>query len=260
MTAYAGLGALPHFYLYRGARVKVSFMDTKASGCDLNDGIFAVTVKILMQPALTGVVKYTQFLSGTRQRFVSVIADGAVAHGREHHRHRQFKLRLKTAIEFSGFVTRYPVRLFAEENLGFHRFAERVDRRVRDLRGIYKYPVPVYRQRLRIAHRRKKDTAAVCLLVYLIYRIVLPIRVFTQRTVAPDYFQRPCGAKRHTALTVYTFCLIAYHYAAFRVIAVHLVRTLSFANSAAYTARVVAHNFKFRINKSNSHQKEPSSA
>ena len=52
---------------------------------DLNNGIFAVFVKVLVQAALTGVIASTEHGRRPGKAFVCVIAYRAVGHGRKHY-------------------------------------------------------------------------------------------------------------------------------------------------------------------------------
>ena len=93
MAADAGLRTLPHLYLYRRAGFEIILVDAETAGRDLYDRVCAVLVEILMQAALAGVVQYAELGRRARERGVSVVADRAVAHRREHHRHRKLYLR-----------------------------------------------------------------------------------------------------------------------------------------------------------------------
>ena len=87
MAADAGLGPLAHLDLDGGAGLQVLLVYAEASGSHLDDGVFAVCIKILMQTALAGVIADTQLPGRTGQAGVGIIADGSIAHGGEHHRH-----------------------------------------------------------------------------------------------------------------------------------------------------------------------------
>ena len=86
MTADAGLCALTHFYFDCSSAFQKRLVNAEATGGDLNDGVSAVFIKVLMQTALAGVVVDTERLRGAGERLMSVIAYRAVAHGGEHHR------------------------------------------------------------------------------------------------------------------------------------------------------------------------------
>src|SRR5699024_730118 len=122
-----------------------------------------------------------------------------------------------------------------------------VDRRVRDLRRVYQYLVPINRQRLRIAHRRQQNAAARSLLVHFLYRFILPVCVLAQTAVALDNLERSCRAERHAALAVNALRFVAQHNFAVGIVAVYLVGTLSFTDTAGYAAAVIADDFKFGI-------------
>ena len=74
MTADTRLCALTHFYLDRGACLKVILMNAEASRRNLHYGIRTVGVKILMQSALTGVVIYPKLACRTGKALVGVVA------------------------------------------------------------------------------------------------------------------------------------------------------------------------------------------
>lgn len=227
--------------------VQVILMDAKASGGDLNHGVRTVAVEVLVKSALAGIVENPQLGRGARQRSVRVIAYGAVAHRREHDRHGKLDLRRERASERAVFVPFDSVGLLSEEHLCLHRLAERIDRRVCDLRCVYQDFIPVYRQRLRISHGGEEDTAASRLLVDFPYRIVLPVGVFAERAVAFNDLQRSRGAEGHTALAVHALALVAHHDAALFIIIMHFVCALPLTYAAGDTAAVIADNLKFRI-------------
>ena len=93
MPADARLCPLPHLDLHSRACVQVFAVYAEPAGRHLHDGVGAVTVKILMQAALAGVVAHTQLRSRPRQRFMGIVADGPIAHGAEHDRHGQLDMR-----------------------------------------------------------------------------------------------------------------------------------------------------------------------
>ena len=81
MAADAGLGALPHFDLNGGAGIQIVFMNAKTAAGDLNDGVCAIDIEILMQAALTCIVKDTKLGSCPCEAGMRIIADGTIAHG-----------------------------------------------------------------------------------------------------------------------------------------------------------------------------------
>ena len=87
MPADARLCALPHLDLDGGAGVQVPLVYTEAPGRHLYDCIFPVHVEILVETAFSRVVADTQLHGGAGKTLMSVVADGAVAHGGEHDRH-----------------------------------------------------------------------------------------------------------------------------------------------------------------------------
>ena len=74
MSADSGLCTLTHFYLYRRAGVEVFLMHAETPRGNLNDCVFAVAVKVLVQSALAGVVKYAELFCRPCKAFVGVIA------------------------------------------------------------------------------------------------------------------------------------------------------------------------------------------
>lgn len=86
MAADARLCALAHLDFNGGAGFQVIFMDTETTGCNLDDGVRAVLVEVLVQTALTGVVVGAELDGRAGERCVRVVGNRTVAHGREHDR------------------------------------------------------------------------------------------------------------------------------------------------------------------------------
>ena len=112
-----------------------------------------------MEPALAGIVVRAECFRRARKARVRIIADRAVGHGREHDRHFQFQLRGHVVDDLPVFIARDFFRLLAEKGLRFHRLAQRIDRRVRDLRGVDQDLIPIHRIRLRVAHGGEEHAA-----------------------------------------------------------------------------------------------------
>ena len=75
MSANARLCTLSHLYFYSRTCVQISLVNTETTRCNLNNGVFAVAVKILMQSALACIVADSEKLGGLGEAFVSVVAD-----------------------------------------------------------------------------------------------------------------------------------------------------------------------------------------
>ena len=172
MSADAGFCALAHFDLDGGTGFQVILVYAEAAAGYLDDGIGTVLVKVFMQAALAGVVENTQRRCCSGQGGVRVVADGAIAHGGKHDRHREADLGREIADDLPVFIPADLIRLFTEGNMRFHRLAQRIDRRIGDLGGVDQDLVPVHRKRFGIAHGRKQYTAAGCLFVDFANRVV----------------------------------------------------------------------------------------
>ena len=153
MTANARLCALPHLDFNRRARVQVIVIDAEAPRRDLHNRVFAVLVEVLMQAAFAGVVIRSELLRRARKGFVRVIANRAVRHGGEHNRHFELELGRRVVNELAVLVAADAFRTAAEVNARLHRLTQRVNGRVRDLRGVNQQLIPVDRQRRGVAHR-----------------------------------------------------------------------------------------------------------
>ena len=92
------------------------------------------------------------------------------------------------------------------------------------------------------------------MLVYLLDGGAGPVCVFTQAVVAFYDLNGVSGTEGHTALTVDTLALVADHDLPIRVIGVHAVGALGFADAAAGAPCVVSYHFKFRYDVVKSHQ------
>ena len=93
VAADTGFCTLPHLDLNGCPCLQIVGIDAKTAGSHLHDGILPIAVKIFMQTAFAGVIENPQFRGCQCERLMCVVADGAIAHGRKHDRHRQFQLR-----------------------------------------------------------------------------------------------------------------------------------------------------------------------
>ena len=152
MATDTGFCTLSHLDLDSGSGFQILFVYAEAPGCHLNNGVFAIGIKIFVQPAFAGVIADAQFLRCFGKTGMSVVADGAVAHGGEHNRHGKFDLRRQLTFEPSFFISPDTVRLLPQEHSGFHGFAQRVNGRVRYLRRVDQNSVPINRITFRVSH------------------------------------------------------------------------------------------------------------
>ena len=223
-------------------------MHAETPRSNLNDGVFAVDVKILVKSALARIIAYPELVGGFSECGVRVVTDRAVAHRRKHYGHRQSDLRRKRSVDPAVRKSLYFRGLFAEKHASFHRFAQRIYGRVRYLRRVYKDLIEVNGLRFRIAHRRQKHAAASRLLVNLFDRVRLPVGVFAEIVPVLYYFERMRGAKRHATLTIDAFMLVGDHYAELFVVTMNAVRALIFASAAVYATALVAHHVEIGKN------------
>ena len=143
--------------------------------------------------------------------------------------------------------------LLAEEGLGLHRLAQRVDRRVCYLGSVQQYLVPVNRVLAGVAHRREEHSAGACLLVDLVHYLLAPVAILAELVLVLPYFQRSCRAQRYTALAVNAVGFIGHHSIEVGVVMVHLVGALALTDAALNAAVRVADHLKQRIHIVNSH-------
>ncbi len=136
MAADAGFCALPHFDFDGGACFEIIPVNTKPARSHLNDGVFTITIKVLMQAAFTGVIVDAELRGGSGQAFVCIIADRAIAHCRKQNRHRKAELRRKLFVKISRSIKMQGRRLLPQKHTGFHRLPQGVDGRVGHLRSI----------------------------------------------------------------------------------------------------------------------------
>ena len=133
MSSDTGLCALTHLDLDRRSGAQVVLVHAETPRRHLHHRVFPVAVEILVQSALAGVVHYSELLGRRGERGMGVVADRAVAHRREHHRHRKIELGRQLPVDPPVFVPLHPVGLGAEKDSRLHRFPQRVDRGIRHL-------------------------------------------------------------------------------------------------------------------------------
>ncbi len=247
MSADAGFCALADLDLNRRAGFQVIGMHAEPAGSHLHNGIRTVLIKILVEPALAGVVVSSQFPCGPRQAFMRIVADGAVAHGGK--QDGDFQLQLGREIVGPDAAVRIPldaVRLFAEKGAGFHRFAQRIDGRIGHLGGVDQHFIPVNRIFLRVAHGGKQHAAGFRLGVDFTDIALLPVAVQAEGIRIFHDLQRMGRAERNAAMTVDAFGFVAFHRAGLRVKGMHLVCALAFAHAAGDAALRIAEHVIFR--------------
>ena len=237
MPADARLCALPHLYLDGGAGIQIILVHAEPSRRDLHDGAFAVAIEILVQSALTGVVEDADLLCRARKAFVRVIADRAVAHGGEHHRHGQHKLRREGRVKAAVRTAGNGGRLLAEKPPRLHRLAQRVDGRVGDLGGVDENTIPIDRQRVRIAHGGQEHAARRRLLVNFLYGGVLPVGVLPKGGRRIGDLQSARRANGDAALAVDAFFGVTFHQLPLFIIEMDAVCTFLFAHATACAKR-----------------------
>ena len=235
MPADARLRALPHLDFNRRARVQVIVIDAEASRRDLHNRVFAVLVEVLLRRAREGLMR--------------VIANRAVRHGGEHNRHFELELGRRVVNELAILVAADAFGTATEVDARLHRLTQRVNGRVRDLRGVNQQLIPVHRQRRGIAHRGQDFR----------HRLRGVVDVILERVVGLDDFQRAGRAERHAALAVDARAFVGNHQPQFRVVLMHLVGALAFADAAGDAAVLVAHHLIRGIEKIHSHQARPPS-
>ena len=247
MAADAGLCALAHLDLDGGAGFEVILVHAEAAGCDLNDGVGAVLIEVLVQAALAGIIIGTERAGCTGEGSVGVVGDRAVAHRGEHDRHVQLELRRHVRDEPAVLVALDFARLLAEEGLGLHRLAQRVDGRVGDLRSVDEDLVPVDRVRLRVAHRGEQHAARACLTVDLGDGLAGPVCVLLKGMVGLYDLERAGRAERYAAVAGDALGLVDLHLLKFRVVKMYFVGALTLAGAAADAAVVIADDLILRI-------------
>ena len=232
-------------------------MHAEAARGHLHDGIRPVLIEVLVKPALPGVAEDAELLSRSREGGVGVVADRAVAHGGEHHGHRQRDLRREARVEGAVRPASDLVRLLPEEDTRLHRFSERIDGRIGHLRGVHEHLVPVNRERIRVPHRREEHAARGRLLVDLVDRRALPVGVLAEGVRVLHDLQGSRRAEGHAPLAVHALRLVREQDPTLGIEAVHLVRALPLAHPAGDAAGLIPNDFKFRLDIRDCHQTVP---
>ena len=136
MAADTRLCSLPHLDLNRGARFQIILMNAEPAGCNLDDGILSVLIKILVKASLSGVVENAELLCRPCKAFVRIVADRTVGHSGKHDRHLQFNLRGQIVFQLAVRSPFYFLRFLSQKYLGFHRLPQRVNGRIGDLGSV----------------------------------------------------------------------------------------------------------------------------
>ena len=247
MTADTRLCALTHLDLDGSTGFEVILMYAETAGCNLHDGVRAVLVEVLMQTALTGIIVGAECACSACKCGMCVVGDRAVAHCGEHDRQVELQLRRQIGNQIAVLVTLNLARLFAEEGLGLHRLAQRIDGRVGDLRSVDEDLVPVDRVRLRVAHRGEQHAARACLTVDLGDGLAGPVCILLKGMVGLYDLERAGRAERYAAVAGDALGLIDLHLLKFRVVKMYFVRALTLAGAAADAAVVIADDLILRI-------------
>ena len=194
-----------------------------------------------MQPAFSGVIKDSQLFGRPRQRFVGVVADGAIAHGRKHHRHGKRHVRGHFAYNPALIVALYGTRRTPQRHARLHGFAQRIDGRIGDLRGVNQELVPIHRLRSGRAHGGKKHTACRRLFVRLLHQGRRPVGTArAQAFGSPIIPQCVLGAESRASLAVHAQPLVAFHRRALLGKTMNPVCALLLAYATVRAARFVA--------------------
>ena len=219
-------------------------MNAETSRSDLNDRILSVFVKIFVQTAFAGVVVDAEFFRRAGKGSVSVITYRTVTHRGEHHRHRKGKLKRFFRNDFTVCVAFDFLRAGTEENTGFHRFAQRVYRRIGYLRRVEKNFIEVDGKGFGIAHGREENAARFRLFVYLRNVTHLPVGVIAEFVFVFGDFKRARRAETYASLTVYAFSAVREHLSETFVVTVHVIGALPFAHSATYAFVVISYDLE----------------
>ena len=259
MAADARLGSLAHLDLDGGSRLQKVLMHAEAPGGHLDDGVGTILIEILVEPALAGVVAGAQLCGRPGQGGMGVVADAAVAHGGEHHRHTQLQLRGEIGFQPPVLVPGELLRLLPQEDPGLHGLPQGVNGGVRHLGGIDQELIPIDRQGLWVSHAGQQHPAGRGLLIDLPNGIGIPVGVFPQAAFGSHDLQRPGGAQRNAALAVDALGFVREHQIPFRVVQVHLVGALPLADPAADAPVFPADDLEIRIEEIyTAHQNWPS--
>ena len=247
MAADTRFCALTHLDFDSSTGFEVILMYAETAGCNLHDGMRAVLVEVLMQTTLTGIIIGAERACSACECGMCVVGDRAVAHCGEHDRQVELQLRRQIGNQIAVLVTLNLARLFAEEGLGLHRLAQRVDGRIGNLRSVDENFIPVDGVRVRVAHRGQQHAARACLTVNLGDRLAGPVGVLTERVVGLYNFKGTGRAQRHAAVAGYALGLVRLHAVVVGVPKVYFVRALTLAGAAVDAAVVVADDLILRI-------------
>ena len=252
------LGALAHLDLNGNAGLEIPLVHAEAPGGDLHHRVRTVAIQVLMQPAFSGVIKDSQLFGRPRQRFVGVVADGAIAHSRKHHRHGKRHVRGHFAYNPTLIVALYGTRRTPQRHARLHGFAQRIDGRIGDLRGVNQELVPIHRLRSGRAHGGKKHTACRRLFVRLLHQGRRPVGTArAQAFGSPIDSQCVLGAESRASLAVHAQPLVAFHRRALLGKTMNPVCALLLAYATVRAARFVANHLEERIRVINSHRGSP---
>ena len=111
VAAYSRLGSLPHFNFNRSGRLQICLMYAESPGSYLYNRIGSITVKILMQSALSCIVIRSEPFRSARKAFMRVFRNGSIGHCRKHHWCTECELRRQAALKLPIFVTGHFMRL-----------------------------------------------------------------------------------------------------------------------------------------------------
>ena len=247
MTADAGLCALTDFYLYRLACREVVLRHAEAAACDLHYRVLAIAVKVAVKSALAGVVVGAQSFRGSCEALVSVFGNRAEAHRREHNRRFELKAGALGGDKLAVRAVVDVFALFAEVSARFHRLAQRVDRRIGDLRGVYEQLVEVHGVIFWRAHRREQHAARFGLRVHVAHKAAVKRRAGLEAVAAFHYLYRVHGADGGAAVANRALAFVRKHHVVLFVERVHAERALPFAQPTAHAPRVEPHYFVFGL-------------
>ncbi len=105
-------------------------MYAEPAACYLDDGVFAVGVKIFVKAPLPSVIEDAKARCGAGQRSVGLVTYGAVTHGGKHDRHGKLQLRWQVVTKPAVLVPLDFFRLFSQKYTGLHGFPQWVNGRV----------------------------------------------------------------------------------------------------------------------------------
>ena len=247
MTADARLCALANLDFHCRTGIQVILFYAETAGCNLYDGVGTILVKVLMQTAFTGVVEGTHVPGSTCQRFMGVVADGAIGHSGEHDRHIQTQPRGQVRDDFAVFVTLNGGRLLTQIGTDFHWLTQRVNGRVGNLGCIDQDLIPVNRIVLRIAHGGQQGAAGFCLTVNLLNDLTGPVGIFTELVIGLGNLEGAGRTQGYTAMAADTLAFIRNHLFQVVIVMMYFFCTLSLAYPACNAAIRIAQHLKLGI-------------